>query len=211
MKNIIYGLGAATLAIILIMTIVTVNNQMTRRKEMQSSLSNAVEQSVDTLMRTKAYNINSREEFVADVLQNLLITYESKAEIKVDIMSADVEKGLLGIRVTEYYQNPNKKSNSITCDKIVIFDTASTILYKIIYTDENGMLESEYEIKEGDNLHCPAKNVFWYLYNSTDNKNLKQYSKSEIEAITITGDNYKDLKEPDGNTIHFYANKDLIK
>lgn len=211
MKHFIYGLGAFILAAIIVITVVTINNKMTREKEMETSLTSAVEQTVDTLMKTKIYDINTREQFVADVLQNLLVTYESSSEIKIDIMSADVEKGLLGIRVTEYYQTPIKKSSSITCDKIVIFDAAQVPIYIVTYTDENGMTAGKYEIEENTQLPCLAKDTKWWLYNSEDKNELNQYSKSEIEDMLVTKDNAQTLTEPESdNVIHFYIDKDTI-
>ena len=138
MKHIIYGFGGTLLAIILIITTVTISGKMTRKKEITTSLTSALDQSIQTLKQTKKYTIQNKEEFVSDVLQNLLVTIENNSDIKIEIMSADEEKGLLGIKVTEYYKNPNNSIGSTSCSKIVLFDNEEDSGYSVKYTDENG-------------------------------------------------------------------------
>ena len=60
MKHIIYGFGGTLLAIILIITTVTISGKMTRKKEITTSLTSALDQSIQTLKQTKKYTIQNK-------------------------------------------------------------------------------------------------------------------------------------------------------
>lgn len=164
MKHLIYGLGGTALVIVVIMIIITVNGKMTRSKELTSTLSSAVDQSVENVMQDKSYTINNKDEFIADVIQNLLNTYENDSEIEIQVMAADDEKGLLALRVIEHYVNPNGKEGSNTYDKTVIFDSIDYQKeYTVRYYDENDILLAEYKVIQSQNIPTPGIQTDWYL------------------------------------------------
>lgn len=210
MKHIIYGFGGTLLAIILIITTVTISGKMTRKKEITTSLTPALDQSIQTLKQTKKYTIQNKEEFVSDVLQNLLVTIENNSDIKIEIMSADEEKGLLGIKVTEYYKNPNNSIGSTSCSKIVLFDNEEDSGYSVKYTDENGNLKIEYKVEANDTIPCPD-NDNWYLLTEEDGKyHIQVFNASQISKLQANN-KYLEPKNnicnfSGSNCIHFYKN-----
>ncbi len=126
MKNILWGFVVTAIAFSAILIIVTINAQMTRKKEVNSTLSIVVNQAVNNVMEKRNYNIDEKDQFIADVLENLLDTYSNNSDITIKIAKADIEKGLLGIKVVETYKNPNGTTNTYSYEKTIILETTST-------------------------------------------------------------------------------------
>ena len=122
MKNAIIASVLVLLFIISSLILLTVYNQNTRQNELEDNLSTAVEQALENLKIKKSYSIDNTDEFVADFLENLLVGIESDSEIKVEILSVDIEKGLLDVNVTETYKQPNGSKKSISCRKTIILE-----------------------------------------------------------------------------------------
>lgn len=125
MKTVIISCVLVFLLIITSLILFTVYGQNTRQNELEDSLSIAVEQSLENLKINKSYSVNNTEEFIADFLENLLISIESDSDIKVEILSVDVEKGLLDVNVIETFSQPNGSTKSISCRKTVILEEYS--------------------------------------------------------------------------------------
>ncbi len=122
MKNAIIACVLILLFIISSLILLTIYNQNTRQNELEDSLSAAVEQSLENLKIKKNYSIDNTDEFVADFLENLLVSIESDSDVKVEILSVDIEKGLLDVCVTETYRQPNGTKKNISCRKTIILE-----------------------------------------------------------------------------------------
>lgn len=165
MKTAIISCVLVLLLIITSLILFTIYGQNTRKNEVEDSLSIAVEQSLETLKIKKTYNINNTEEFVADFLQNLLISIESDSEVEVNILSVDVEKGLLDVEVIETFSQPNGSTKSVSCRKTVIleeyFHEAPQYYFVRFMTTKDGNNEDfveykTYSICEGSLLIVPS-------------------------------------------------------
>ena len=86
-------------------------------------LEESIEQSLENLKIKKTYSIDNTDEFIADFVQNLILYIESDSEIKVEILSVDIEKGLLDVNVIETFEQPNGSTKSISCRKTVIMES----------------------------------------------------------------------------------------
>lgn len=122
MKNAIIASVLILMLIITSLILFTIYNENTRQNELEDSLSIAVEQSLENLKLNKSYSINNTDEFVADFLENLLVSIESDSDVTVEILSVDIEKGLLDVNVIETYKQPNGSVKSISCRKTVIME-----------------------------------------------------------------------------------------
>lgn len=185
MKHITYGLGGCITAILIIMVIVTINGQMTRQKEVTTSLTSAVDQTVDNLISNKTYTIEGKDEFVSDLMENLLYTIENNSDIEVQIMSADYDKGLIGIRVIEHYKNPNQKKGTVHYDKIVLLDAIDYSKQFIVqYREKNNVVISEYTISIGQKMPV-IKNYSnkWKLKTGDNTYSNKDYTNDDISKI----------------------------
>ena len=185
MKHIMYGLGGCITAILIVMVIVTINGQMTRQKEVTTSLTTAVDQTVENLKSNRTYTNPEKDEFVSDIMENLLYTIENNSDIEVQIMSADYDKGLIGIRVIEHYKNPNQKKGTVHYDKIVLLDTIDySKQYIIQYREKNNIIISEYTISIGQKIPV-IKNYTnkWKLKTGDNTYSNKEYTNNEISKI----------------------------
>ena len=122
MKNIIIGISTIFLGIILTFTVMSVNASMTVKNDATNALADSVEESVENCMEDKSYSIDSKDEFISDLVQNLSVGVENTSDLKVDIIKADKEKGVMSIRVESTFLYPNGSEGTATTDKTVIFE-----------------------------------------------------------------------------------------
>ena len=93
------------------------------KTETEYSLSQAVEQSIYMAMSEKNYTIDNNDEFIADVVQNLLVQSTTKAEYTIRILAADKDNGLLDIEVTQVVlKNSTGEKQETKCRKTVILE-----------------------------------------------------------------------------------------
>ncbi len=165
MKNIIISIVLIVLTIITALTLFTLYSQNTRENELDESLSIAVEQSLDNLKINKSYDVNNTEEFIADFLENLLVLIESDSEIKVEVLSVDIDKGLLDVNVVETFKQPNGSTRTASCRKTIIMDEyvkAAPVYYSVQFltndkeNSENFVAFKEYSIYNGSKIIVPT-------------------------------------------------------
>lgn len=149
MKNFIFGVIIVIIGILLTASILTINSRMTRDKENNDSLANAVETAVTNTIEHNNYSINNNEEFIADFLQHLLIQFENNSDIEVDVAGIDYKKGLLSIKVVEHFTHPNGKDSTIDYETTVILEKAAeTVYYDIEFYDNDNELLKKYTLVE---------------------------------------------------------------
>ena len=88
-----------------------------RRNEVETALNAAVEQALGQVQSSKGYAIGSREELIAEFNRILLLQMESDSDLQVNILTANVEKGVLDVEVRENYRNILGKPEEVTCRK----------------------------------------------------------------------------------------------
>lgn len=125
MKSTIISIVLVLIMIISSVILFTIYGQNARQNELDEALSVAVEQSLENLKLNKSYSVNNTDEFIADFLENLILSIESDSEVKVEILGVDVEKGLLDVNVVETFVQPNGSTNTVTCRKTVILEEYS--------------------------------------------------------------------------------------
>lgn len=107
---------------ILLMIVMTINGRMNRSMELKSNLSSVVEETIENMMLNPKYEIQNTNEFIADLIENLILTLDAVSDVKVDILQCDKERGILSVKVTLIYMHPNGNPGSVTCEKIAIFN-----------------------------------------------------------------------------------------
>ena len=125
MKNIVGLIAAVFLGAITILSVMASTGRSSREAELTESLPPAVEEAVSQLMDTKSYDIADRKQFIMDLAECLSDLIDSDGEIRIEVQNADLEKGLLSVRVTEIYKHPNGKTGTISCERSVIFDASA--------------------------------------------------------------------------------------
>ncbi len=179
MKNVILiftyvVIGALTLGII-----VSAMGREARNVELQSNLSNAVEESLANAMEEKNYTIADQNEFLADVTENITEALDTNSTVDVKVMKVDLNKGLLSLRVVESFNYVNGKTGSVKCDRTVVFDKGGQ--------DD----EDKYDV--------------YYYISADDDRPYKRYTLLKGDTILIpkepsrAGYTFEGWKDADGN------------
>ena len=162
MKNIILIITYMMIGTLTLASILSLSERQNRKTELQGSLPGIVEESVENVMSQNSYTILDRNEFVADVVENLADLLDTSSDIMIEIINADEEKGLLSIRVTETFQYLNGKTGSASCDRTVIFEQTGTgqaencsLAYYINAGDV--VPYKKYDLLKGDNVVIPKE------------------------------------------------------
>ncbi len=142
MKNVVSMIIAALLGIIFTASMMTIAGRSNREQELIANLSSCVEETINTLLLEKQYEIADVQEFTSDFKEALAGTLDSDSDISVDIAALDTGKGLASVRVTEEYLHPNGKPGSVSCTRTVIFEQIIKQDREFIteeYLNENGV------------------------------------------------------------------------
>lgn len=163
MKNIGLMSVIASLGVITLLIVMTVNGRMNRSTEINSNLSSIVEETVENMAVEKKYTISNYNEYIADLVENLSYVLDTKSDITVKVINADKERGLLSIRITEEFNHPNGNRGTVECERTVVLDKQEedepeTYTVKFYVVDQNGQQKcyKTYTIAEGDMVSAPV-------------------------------------------------------
>lgn len=158
MKHTIYGISLMAITLMVVAIVMGISGKNVRKNEMEEALNTAVEQSLQQLKIKGGYGIETCQELIADFNQGLLLQMESDADIQVEVFTADTQKGVLDVKITEKYQNILGKTEEIACQKTVILEEYSD---KRMYHQVNFSVEGEvyagYSIYEGGIIVFPKE------------------------------------------------------
>lgn len=157
MKNAAIMIASVILGVIALASVMTITGRTDRQTELSANLPSAVEETVNTLLVKKQYQLADREEFIADFRENLAKVIDSDCDITVNVAGMDLQKGLLSVRVTAEYEHPNGEPGSVTCERTVIFDQTKAeeagICVVRFYLAPGGECYKQYKLHPGE---CPA-------------------------------------------------------
>lgn len=189
MKHTIYGISLAVITMLVVAIVLGISGRNVRKNEMETSLNTAVEQSLEQLRNEKGYEIGSYQELIADFNQVLLLQMESDSDIQVNILTADVEKGILDVEITETYRNILGKEEQAVCRKSVVLEEYSEKkVYHMVTFLVDGEVYARYSIYEGGKLVQPKKMPekegarFCYWVRQGENR------ECELEEIVADGE-----------------------
>lgn len=163
MKNIIIGAASFVIALLLIMTVYTLQGRETRNEEIQDGLSNAMTAAGEQMKETGAYE--SDEELAAAFTEHLMLQMDSASDVDVTILGADHEKGVISAEVAETYTHPNGKEGKASGKRTIILDRKKEETEKgshnvKFYLDSTQTEETLYKtatLKEGEPLTEPQE------------------------------------------------------
>lgn len=149
MKHTVYGIALAFVAILIIAAVMTVSGRDVRENEMDKALNTAVEQSLDQLKEEGGYDVADYRELIADFNQALLLHISSDSSIKVDVLTADLDRGALDVQITEIYKTTSGQTKQSSCRKTVILEEYSDKkIYHTITFQADGQIYAEYSLYE---------------------------------------------------------------
>ena len=154
MKQTVFGLVSMLLLVFFLVIGMSLYGRNLRQAETDHTLTEAVDTAMSNLMETNSYSMDTKDEFVADFLETLLVQMNSTSDVEVSILEADEKKGILSVEVTQNYVHPNGKEGAVSVVRTVIFDkdvekqpnhytvsfyTADDELYKSYILPENSV------------------------------------------------------------------------
>ena len=177
MKNIIYGVVMAAIGVLIVLVLLTINGKMTRQAEIDDSLASAVENSLDNCLNKKNYTIENDKEFVADFNQELLTQIENDADIEINITKVDANKGIIGIKVIEVFNNPNSKESKQEYETTAILDAWKYYGYFIVtFKDKDNSIISQNRVRGDTKVIAPTMpNNFDYWLNEQTGEQVRNF------------------------------------
>ncbi|MBA4698461.1 MAG: hypothetical protein H2212_03425 [Ruminococcus sp.] len=137
MKNAVISFFLIVILIFGIVIINTVESKTTRSNELNNNLDKAMRNSMEVLLSDNKYPAGEQgvDEFIADFIQNFLVNTTSDAQFEIDVKAADIEKGLLDVEVTGYY-NQVIGTGKVTSRKIAVledYDNMENVYYTVTF------------------------------------------------------------------------------
>lgn len=111
---------SAVLFVLAIQSIIDGKSSYTQ--ELEDSLAVSVSQTMKEVMEQESYGIENKNEFIAAFLQALIMRTNSDVDMTVNVISADMENGLLDIEVRERVSFLNMYDQEIAVRRTVIFE-----------------------------------------------------------------------------------------
>ena len=109
MKTIVQASVIFILMIMIITTSIGLIAHHSLQSELVSSVSNGVEQTVNTTLVSELYPYDSYDEIISDVLLRIILSKSSKGELVVNIYNKNnLSNGILEIEAIEYYRGLGK-------------------------------------------------------------------------------------------------------
>ena len=153
MKNIIYGVVILLIGVVVTFTIITITGTMNREIEIEDALQIAVKKSVERCTSRKGYTLDNNNQFVADLMVELSNEVENDADLEVEVMGVDKDKGVLSIRVTEYYTAATGTRKQAKCEATAYMDKGrneNTVTGSVItFLDSDGSYLGEQSVEDG--------------------------------------------------------------
>ena len=163
MKNIIIGAASFVIALLLIMTVYTLQGRESRSEEIHDGITNAMTAAGEQMKENGSYG--SDEEFSAAFIENLMQQMDAASNVEVSILKADSEKGILSAEVTQTYQHPNGKEGKVSCMRTLVLDREDETLRQeqkshvvSFYTERDVNEDSLYKtslLPEGEKVKVP--------------------------------------------------------
>lgn len=122
MKQAAFGIGAGLMMVFILTILMAGSSQSTRETELKKSLSMAMESTMEQVYLDADYEINSKEELVADFIEALLMQVDSDASIEVNPLCVDLEHGIFSVEVIETFRYSTGKEGRVSCVKTMVLD-----------------------------------------------------------------------------------------
>ena len=147
MRHAVMGFFIVMMLVLTGASIYTAETKTMHQNELDSILGAALEESMEILTVNPVYSIGKEtdgKELAADFIQNMLIRTTSKSMFEIEILTADAQKGLLDVRVTEHFRQIWGKGKVVSRKTVILDDvqkkeeTFSRISFWKIYHNEDG-------------------------------------------------------------------------
>lgn len=162
MKNVALMVISVLIWTLTLTIVMAVSGRMNRSMELQGSLPSVLEETVENMTISRKYGIQNQNEFIADLAENLFVTFDTDSDITIKVLKSDRSKGILGIQVTGTFQHPNGRPGTVSCERTVILNqlmVQEPQECKIRFMAE-GEVYKAYTVLEGEVLTAPVNPSF---------------------------------------------------
>lgn len=159
MKGGIMAFISITVLVLLGLTVFTVSSRNIRKSELDNSLSNAIEQTMNVRFLKETYTIADQEELVADLTGNLLSQLASDSDIEIQVLNIDFANGCMDVEATERFQYFTGKEGKITIRKSVIFEQyqdPNDKFYQVRFLNPDGTLFKQLQVYNEGRINAPT-------------------------------------------------------
>ena len=170
MKNVVTGIMMSIMMSLFIIIILTTDDRIIRINEVNTALADALDESINVLDMDK-YSITDTDELIADVTQGLLMQIESDAEVTVNVMDADKDKGIVTVEAVENFRKASGSAGQTAATRTIILEKQQVQdtydednrQYNITYLNTDGTEYITYSIKKNEQLIIPITpgNTYW--------------------------------------------------
>lgn len=162
MKNVVTGIMMSIILALITIIILTTDDRIIRINEVNTALADALDESINVLDMDK-YSITDTDELIADVTQGLLMQIESDAEVTVNIMDADKDKGIVTVEAVENFRKASGAAGQTAATRTIILEKQqvqntydeNNRQYNITYLNTDGTEYMTYSIKKNEQLIIP--------------------------------------------------------
>lgn len=170
MKNVVTGIMMSIMMSLFIIIILTTDDRIIRINEVNTALADALDESINVLDIDK-YSIADTNELIADITQGLLVQIESDAEVTVNVMDADKDKGIVTVEAVENFRKASGAAGQTAATRTIILEKQQVQYtydeddrqYNITYLNTDGTEYITYSIKKNKQLIIPITpdNTYW--------------------------------------------------
>lgn len=192
MKNVVTGIMMSIMMALFIIIILTTDDRTIRINEVNTALADALDESLNVLDINK-YSITDTDELIADVTQGLLAQIESDAEVTVNVMDADKDKGIVTVEAVENFRKASGAAGQTAATRTIILEKQQVQdtydednrQFNITYLNTDGTEYMTYSIKKNKQLIIPAApdNTHWEYSGSPLDMDVKVASDMTVSAV----------------------------
>lgn len=158
MKAAIIGVATTMIILVTCIIIMSVSGRDARRSELEESLTNAIEQTMQVSYLEKTYSIKNEEELIADFTGNFFSQIASDSDISIEILNVDFNNGCMDVQATEKFKYFTGKTGEIKIRKTVIFEQYSDPndkFYKVTFLNADGSTYKILQVYNEGRLSAP--------------------------------------------------------
>lgn len=161
MKNTVFILSSVFIGILSLMIILTISGRTHRTMELESNLSSIVEEMLEEMVLNPEYSMQNIDAWTTELAGDIALALDAVSDLKIDILQADSQKGILSVRATLFYTHPNGKLGTVSSERHAIFDKKIKQEQKncrVTFYVGEGMYK-EYVIAKGSIIAAPLSPV----------------------------------------------------
>lgn len=188
MKNALIGLFSFMILLLAGFAINTSEGRTLRENELSSTVSSSMEKSMEILKLKKDYSITEQKEFAADFIQNAMVKMNSKSKYDVEIMTIDVEKGLLDAKVTETYKQ-FARPGKVSVRKTIILEDYQNVnneYFIVTFQDKDGKIVKQMNVYGGSNMDVALLPHEWKNMKFTCLESGIEYTIDTLSGLIVT-------------------------